>query len=145
MSQQRVAVSLDFLQPIDALFPYLAEHENQRAVFSVPVERLRDGDAQRNGVGSVRRLSSAPLPPWEETITVFEENRRIEYRITKGSPLRDHHGVMLFSPSSSGAGTHLDYTITFYPRYPLTGWFLRTMTERNLRKGLEGLARRGTL
>jgi hypothetical protein len=32
------------------------------------------------------------------------------YRITKGSPLRDHEGVMRFSPTAGG-GTHLRYEI----------------------------------
>ena len=65
--------------------------------------RLRDGeDGERNGVGSIRQLRIGPLPPFEETVTEFVPAQRIVYRITKGSPLRGHVGVMTFTPASGG-------------------------------------------
>jgi uncharacterized protein YndB with AHSA1/START domain len=110
---QQVLVERDFTQPVERVFAYLSEHENLGEIFPMRVERVRDGDnGDRNGVGSVRRLSFRGLLPLEETVTSVEPNRRIEYRITKGSPLRNHRGEMLFS-ERDGSGSHLRYEITF--------------------------------
>jgi hypothetical protein len=49
--------------------------------------------------------------PFEETVTELAPNERIVYRITKGTPMRDHQGTMEFAPAASGGGTHLDYRI----------------------------------
>jgi len=114
MSKERVHVSYDFAKPVDAVFDYLAEHENLAVVFGVKIRRVKDGsDGNRNGVGSVRELKMGPgLPPFEETTTVFQPHSLIEYEITKGSPLKAHHGAMVFS-ERPGGGSHLDYTIKF--------------------------------
>ena len=87
-----------------AIFAYLAEHENLAEVFGAKITRLRDGeDGERNGVGSVRQLQIGPVPPFEETVTEFVPPERIVYRITKGSPLRGHVGVMTFDPDGRAA------------------------------------------
>jgi hypothetical protein len=141
MSEQRISVTMEFPQPVETIFAFLAKHENQAVILDMQVERLRDGEGHPDGVGSMRRLRSSPLPAFEETVTVFELNKRIEYRITQGSPLRNHHGTLLFTPS--GTGTRLDYTITFEPKIPLTGGLIRKTVEASLRKGLELLAKKG--
>ena len=90
----------DFAKPPQPVFAHLAEHENLAEVFDAKITRLHDGeDGERNGVGSVRQLQIGPLPPFEETVTEFVPNERIVYRITKGSPLRGHVGVMTFTPA----------------------------------------------
>ena len=110
---QTLTYEQDYAAPPEKVFAYLAEHENLGVVFApMKVERLRDGDSERNGVGSVRKLSLKGLLPFEETVTGVVPNERIEYRISKGSPLKSHFGVMRFTPTPAG-GTHLDYTITF--------------------------------
>jgi uncharacterized protein YndB with AHSA1/START domain len=108
---QRIEIDRDFDQPVDRVFAYLAEHENLGPLFGASVTRVRDGDTSRNGTGSVRRLRIGPLPSFEETVTQFVPHEVIGYRITRGSPLRDHAGEMTFS--SLGSGTRLHYVITF--------------------------------
>ena len=108
---QTVHVVQDFALPVERVYAYLSEHENLGPLFGARITRLRDGDTSRNGVGSCRQLRIGPGPAFEETVTEAVENERIAYRITKGSPLKDHLGVMLFSPH--GSGSRLDYTITF--------------------------------
>ena len=101
-----VRVERDFSVPVETLFDHLAEHENLSTVFApARIERLRHGDTERNGVGSVRKLSFAGLMPFQETVTAVTENERIEYRISKGTPLRHHYGVMKFSPTRAAAAT----------------------------------------
>lgn len=143
MSSQRIAITMDFPQPVEALFAFVARHENQSIILGSRVKRVRDGQGHPDGVGSVRLNQVLPLPAFEETVTVFEAPSLIEYRITRGGPLRNHHGVIRFTPQ--GTGTRLDYTITFDPKIPLTGWLLRVVTEHDLRKGLKRVAKMGAL
>src|SRR5664280_2471974 len=111
MRAHHVHIEHDFAKPPERIFAYLAEHENLAEVCGAKVTRLRDGeDGERNGVGSVRELQIGPLPPFEVTVTEFVVPQRIVYRITKGSPLRGHVGVMTFSPSPTG-GTSFVYDI----------------------------------
>mgnify|MGYP000321257880 CR=1 FL=1 len=131
---QTVHVTHDFSAPVERVYEYLAEHEHLGALFGVRVERVRDGDVDRNGVGSVRRLSFAGLLPFEETVTAAEPNERIEYEVTKGSPLRNHSGVMVFS--STPTGSHLDYTIRFDAAVPGVAAIVATALRRSIPRGL---------
>ena len=108
----RVHVTHTFRSAPADVFAALGEHENLGALFGARITRVRDGAESRNGVGSTRRLAIGPLPPFEETTTVSVPDERIEYEITKGSPLKGHHGVQVLTPTADG-GTTLDYTIAF--------------------------------
>jgi uncharacterized protein YndB with AHSA1/START domain len=131
-----VHVEHDFAKPPERVFAYLAEHENLADVFGAKVSRLRDGEGgQRNGVGSVRRLQIGPLPPFEETVTEFIPAERIAYRITKGSPLRDHLGVMEFAPSPDG-GTHFVYDIRLGAAIPGLALLVRAALTRSIARSL---------
>jgi uncharacterized protein YndB with AHSA1/START domain len=131
---QRIEIDHDFTQPVERVYAYLAEHENLEPLFGAKVARVRDGDTSRNGVGSVRQLRIAILPPFEETVTEAVPNERIEYRITKGSPLRNHRGSMVFS--ANGAGSHLHYVIEFGAVVPGLDRVIKPGLERTVRKGL---------
>jgi hypothetical protein len=104
------------------------------------VERIKEGDTEPNGVGSVRKLSVKGLMPFEETVTEAIPNERIEYRVTKGTPLRNHLGVMVFSSTGTG-GSHLDYTITFDALVPGLDRVIAAGLTRSVRRGLPKAAR----
>ncbi len=131
---QRIEIDQDFSKPVERVYAYLAEHENLGPLFGVKITRVRDGDTERNGVGSVRALRLAVLPPFEETVTEAIPNELIRYRITKGSPLRDHHGEMRFTPL--GTGTHLRYVIEFGAVAPGLDKIIKLGLERSLRAAL---------
>jgi uncharacterized protein YndB with AHSA1/START domain len=133
-----VTVEQDFSAPVDRVFEHFSEHENLEPLLGAKIERLADGQPQRNGVGSRRRLQIGPLPPFEETVTTFVPNELIEYRITKGTPLRDHVGVMRFSPLPGG-GTHLDYRIRVASGIPGVAPLVRADTSRTISAGLAKL------
>lgn len=138
MSQQRIEIVQEFSQPVEKLFGYLSEHENLATLFApARVTRVRNGDTSRNGIGSVRSLRILVAPPFEETVTAFKENELIEYRITKGSPLKNHHGVMKFYPFNGGSRLH--YTIVFEGRLPVIASLIRPALERAIRQGLKSL------
>jgi len=139
---QRVHVAQDFPQPVEEIYSYLSEHENLEPLFGAKIKRLNDGtDGTRNGAGSARELRIAPLPPFVETVVEAVPNELIRYRITQGGILRDHEGVMRFSPA--GQGSHLDYTITFDGKAPGLGPVVKGVLTRNISKSLRRLAERG--
>jgi uncharacterized protein YndB with AHSA1/START domain len=141
MRAHHVHVEHDFAKPPERIFAYLAEHENLAEVFGANVKRLRDGeDGQRNGVGSVRQLRIGPLPPFEETVTEFLPSERIVYRITKGSPLRGHVGVMELAPSPSG-GTRFVYDIRLASPIPGLAPLVRAALTRSITRSLAKVER----
>ena len=140
MRAHHVHVQRDFTQPVERIFAFLAEHENLSAIFPTRVERVRDGETERNGVGSCRRLSFYGLLPFEETVTEAVPNERIVYRITKGSPMRDHEGVMAFTAKPDG-GSHLDYRIRFGAPIPGLAALVAAATDRSITAGLDKVAK----
>ena len=138
---QTVHVQRDFTAPVDRLYAYLSVHENLATIFPTRAERVRDGETEPNGVGSVRKLSFNGLLPFEETVTEAVPNERIEYRITKGSPLRGHNGTMVFSENGAG-GSHLDYTINFGAVVPGLDIVIAAALRRSISQGLDKVAAR---
>lgn len=133
---QKIAVEHDFDVSVERAFAFLSEHENLSTLFPAKVTRIKDGDdGTRNGTGSVRKLRIAILPPFEETNTNVVPNELVEYRITKGSPLRGHRGKMTFSPRDGG-GSHLRYEIEFGAVIPGLDRIVAKALESNIRKGL---------
>jgi uncharacterized protein YndB with AHSA1/START domain len=133
---QRVVFDQNYSLPREQVFQHFAEHENLAPLFGAKVTRLNDGtDGQRNGVGSARQLKLGPLPPFVETVTEVVPNERIVYRITKGSPLRDHEGEMRFT--DEGTGTHLHYEIKFGAAVPGLDRVVAAGLKRNIPKGLK--------
>lgn len=130
----------DFNVPVERLYAHLSNHENLKPLLGLDVERVKEGDTEPNGVGSVRKLSVKGIAPFEETVTEAIPNERIEYMITKGTPLRDHKGIMVFSSTGDG-GSHLDYTITFGAAVPGLDRAVALGVGRTLRRGLPKVAR----
>ena len=134
MRAHHVKVEHRFTKPPERIFAYLAEHENLAEIFGAKITRLRDGEVERNGVGSVRRLQIGPAPPFEETVTEFVPSERIVYKITKGSPLRGHVGVMSFAPD--GEGTRFLYDIRLASAIPGLAALVRLSLTRSINQGL---------
>jgi len=137
-----VHIEHHFEKPPAAVFAHLAEHENLASLFGAEIARVRDGDdGERNGVGSVRRLRIAPLPPFEETVTEFVAPERIVYRITKGNPLlRGHVGVMTFAPGAGG-GTDFVYDIRLASPVPGVAAIVRASLTRSINAALPDVDR----
>ena len=134
---QTVDVQQDFSLPVDRVYAYLSEHEHLGPLFGATITRVKDGDTDRNGVGSVRRLKIGPLPSLQETIVEAVPNALIRYRITHGGrPIRDHEGVMRFTSKPDG-GTHLDYQIRLGSEVPLVDRIVKAGLTRNIRRGLK--------
>jgi len=136
MAHHTVEVVHASARPVEELFAELADHARLRRVFGVPVWRIRDGDGEPNGVGSVRRMGVGPLR-LEETVTAIEPHRSIEYRITRGGgPVKNHRGRLEFS--SEGSGSRVIWTID-YDSLPIVGSALQTALARIIKRGLRKL------
>ena len=124
----------DFDVPVERLYEFFSDHENLGPVLGLNVNRIKEGETEPNGVGSVRQLSAKGLMPFEETVTEAIPNERIEYRVTKGTPLKNHLGVQVFSSTGEGK-SHLDYTITFDTAVPGLDKLIAKGVGRSLRRG----------
>jgi uncharacterized protein YndB with AHSA1/START domain len=139
---QRVHVIQYFPQPVEEVFTHLSEQENLEPLFGCKIKRLSDGsDGTRNGAGASRELKVGPLPGFEETNIEVVPNELIRYRITKGGVLKNHEGVMRFSPN--GSGSRLEYTIEFDGKAPGVGPAVKAMLTRNISAALRKYAAQG--
>ncbi|MFH1078678.1 MAG: SRPBCC family protein [Pseudomonadota bacterium] len=135
---QKININMEFGQPVGELFALLSDHEKMGPILDANVKRTRDGKDSLNGLGSVRALNIGPLPGFDETVTAFEKDKLVEYKITRGSPLKNHKGIMQFYPSGSDS-SKLHYTIEFKSRIPLFGPVIRMGLENTIRRGLKKL------
>ncbi|MCP5161057.1 MAG: SRPBCC family protein [Hahellaceae bacterium] len=142
MSKQKIFITQTFNAPVSKVFAQLTDHESFGRLLKANIKRVTDSRGEnKNGVGSVRRISAFPAPAFEETVTAFDPDRFMEYKISKGSPLKNHLGQMRFS--DAGGRTTLDYSIEFEPRLPipLLGALLKFAVEKPISAGLKRLAK----
>lgn len=138
---KKIHVVEDFNCSPEQLFEYLEVHENLSDIFfPLTVKTIRQGNDSPYGMGSVRQLSIGPLLPFEETNMVYDKPNRIEYAITKGSPLKGHYGVMIFHPTATGC--RLDYTIEFDSDIPFLADIVKLGLENGVKNGLKKLKAR---
>ncbi len=139
MAIQTITINQAFDAPVKQVFSTLSDHEKFGKICGIGMERVVDGAAHLNGLGSVREIKVGVLPSFQETITKFVENERIEYKITKGSPIKNHLGMLVFSEAKGK--THLKYTIELESKVPLTTGLIKSVLGFGIKKGLKRYAR----
>lgn len=133
----RITVTHHSQRSLPDLFATLSDHNRLGQVLGAPVKRIRDGQSEVNGVGSVRKIGVGPLGV-EETVTAVTPNESIEYRITRGGfPIRNHLGRLNFA--ANGAGSSVEWTIEFDSALPLVGGVARGALEKLIGMGLRRL------
>lgn len=143
MSRQHIEIQQSFNAPVETIFNILTDHESFGRVLATKIQRVVDSQNEnKNGVGSVRRISSFPVPAFEETVITFEPNSLMEYVVSKGSPIKNHKGRMEFS--EEGGKTKLCYFIDFEPKLPFTLFssLLKSAIEKPMRQSLKNLSKR---
>jgi hypothetical protein len=130
----KVEIHQDVSFSVDKLFADLADHETLGRILGVRMMRVVDGnEGGRNGVGSVRRVGP-PVLGCQETVITHKANELIEYKVTKGGPIKHHLGRLMFS--ATPGGSHLHYVITFDSKIPLLGPLIRSVLQNAATKGL---------
>ena len=143
MGKQQIIIEQLFNAPVETIFSILTDHEAFGRIITAKIKRVIDsGEENKNGLGSVRRITLLPGICFEESVVTFEANQLMEYRISKGSPLKNHRGRMDFREDQGR--TRLTYRIDFEPKLPffLLGGIIKKAIETPMRKGLERLAGR---
>ncbi len=134
MSRHSIRIEQDFAVSVEAVYAQLSDHDRLASVFGVPCRRIRNGDAELNGTGSVRRIGVWPLA-LEETVVAAEPNKRIDYRISRGgAPLKNHRGQLTFT--STPTGSHVLWEINFTVPLPLVGHLIEKTLAQGIRRGL---------
>ncbi len=143
MGKQHINITQLFNTPVDMIFNIITDHEAFGHVINTKIKRVVDSkDENKNGLGSVRRVSAFPAPAFEETVVAFEANQLMEYVVSKGSPIKNHKGRMEFSHEQGKS--RLNYTIDFEPKLPFLffGSIIKNAIEKPIREGLKRLAER---
>jgi uncharacterized protein YndB with AHSA1/START domain len=141
MGMQHIVIKQIFNAPVDTIFSILTDHEAFGRIINAKMKRVVDaGDENKNGLGSVRRITILPGFSFEESVVTFEPNRLMEYRITKGSPIKNHRGRMEFTQNQGK--TCLTYTVDYEPRQPffLLGSLIKSAIAKPMIKGLRKFA-----
>lgn len=139
MATQTIQMQQDFNAPVSEVFQVLSNHERFGRIIGVKMKRIKDGEGSANGLGSVRSIHIGPLPSFEETITQYEENAFIEYKITRGSPIKNHVGRLIFEEKDGR--TRLNYTIELESKIPFTTGLIKAALENGIVKGLSNYSR----
>lgn len=127
MKIHRLEMHQEFNAPVEIIFETFSNHEQFGKMMGQPVRRVKDSTdlLDVNGINSVR-IIPLPLIPFEETIRKWEKPHRIEYQITKASPLAHHYGTMLFKSLPHGKSA-IHYTIELGSPVPFWALLLKSM------------------
>lgn len=138
MPQFTIDVTQSFATGAAEVFAALADHNRLGRILGAPVRRIRDGQGDVNGVGSIRRIGPWPLGT-QETVTEFAPGKLIAYRISRlGGPVVNHRGRLDFAPD--GDGCRVTWHIEFDTMPAVIGPMLRNVLEGAVRRGLSRLA-----
>lgn len=118
------------------VFSLFSDHNRVGKLLGAPMQRIKDSPTSKNpnGVGSVRHVGP-PIGGFEETVLVCEPNKRIEYTVSKGGPIKNHIGRILFEPA--GKHTRVTYTIDFDSKIPFIGGVVARVLTTAIQKGMK--------
>lgn len=115
---QRFQTTFVVKAPIDDVFDVFADHYKFGALFGAKSWRVVSGKDTANGVGSARRLGFWPID-FDESVVDYAENKLINYRVSRGSPLKNHFGELRVSETEGG--TLVNYSVRFESKVPFMG------------------------
>ena len=140
MQKYQTVLSASIQAPIETVFDRLSDHNRMGEWLDADIRRTRDSTAAGegvNGTGSVRTLRILGLLDFDETVVKCEKPRAIEYEITRGSPLKNHHGSITLK--QNGSATQIDWDIKFDMAIPLAGHIVAMLLNLAVGQGLNKL------
>lgn len=114
MPQYRTHITEKIRAPIGEVFDRLADHNRMGEYMAADIRRVKDSTVASegvNGTGSVRTLKILGLPDFDETVVKCDKPYCLEYKITRGSPLKNHHGVIRLEEKNGMVA--IDWNISF--------------------------------
>ena len=122
--------------PAEGVFDVLADHARYDRFRPISASELvREGDADRNGVGAVRRLRSGILR-FDEEVTAYERPYRLDHLIIDVNVPIEHDGASIrFEPTAFG--TRVEWASTSQISVPLLGKPLGAAFEIGLKRAFK--------
>jgi uncharacterized protein YndB with AHSA1/START domain len=105
--------------PAETVFEVLTDHRRYAELTPLRKSELeREGEADPNGVGAIRRLTAVG-PPMREEVIAYEAPNRFSYTVLSGLPVRDHVGTVELT--DEGGKTKMVYAVRTQPTLPVVG------------------------
>ena len=133
MAMHEARIEHFFAAPRDKIFQFFADPANLRHVWGGRWQRIKEGEGDPNGVGMVRSVKVGGAT-FEETIVTFRRPELIEYVVSEGGPVRNHHSRMDFTEEPGG--TRMVFTVRFEPKIALAGRVFTGMLKARWNRGV---------
>lgn len=135
--------SFTFTREIDAsaetVFEVLTDHAGYSKLTPLRKSVLeREGEADVNGVGAIRKLTAVG-PPMREEVIAYEAPSRFSYTVLSGLPVRDHVGTVELS--EEGGRTKMVYAIRTQPTLPVVGFAVVAAVKQAVKGLIDGVAK----
>ena len=125
MVQRRMSASPGSVWALYADFPNLARHWNG-------LRAMRAIGGQTSGVGARRRVELKPLGSMEETVTAWEEGRRIDTQNQPSVPVPFKQAKSTLTLEPDGHGTLATFDYRYVPRGGPLGRFTGPLIDKML-------------
>ena len=133
-----VIVSRQIDAPPKRVWTVLADFPNI-ADWNSGVNRSYSTSDATAGVGAKRHCDLAPIGALEETVTGWDEDRRLEIRVDSAAKLPIVHGLVTFTLDSADAGTDVRIDYSYQPRFGFLGQLMgRFVLDTQLTRGFAG-------
>jgi hypothetical protein len=123
--QRRLSASTGSLWALYADFPHLASHWNG-------VRSTRALGNQTSGVGARRRVDLKPMGSMDETVTLWEEGRRIDTQNQPSASVPFKQAASTLTLEPDGGGTLATFDYRYVPRGGPVGRFTGPLIDRML-------------
>jgi uncharacterized protein YndB with AHSA1/START domain len=125
--------------PAETVFEVLTDHRRYSELTPLRKSELeREGEADPNGVGAIRKLTVAG-PPMREEVVAFEAPTRFSYTVLSGLPVRDHVGTVELTPD--GGATKMVYAVRTQPTLPVVGFAVVAAIKQAIKGLIDGVAK----
>jgi len=123
----------------ETVFAVLTDHRKYSELTPVRKSVLeREGEADVNGVGAIRKLTVVG-PPMREEVIAFEAPSRFSYTVLSGLPVRDHVGTVELT--ADGTGTKMVYAVRTQPTLPVVGFAVVAAIRQAIKGLIDGVAK----
>lgn len=125
--------------PPETVFAVLTDHRKYSELTPLRKSVLeREGEADVNGVGAIRKLTVVG-PPMREEVIAYEAPSRFSYTVLSGLPVRDHVGTVELT--ADGTGTKMVYAVRTQPTLPVVGFAVVAGIKQAVKGLIDGVAR----
>ena len=127
--------------PKKVLFELLTDHGNLGRFFDGQYNLIKEGKPESNGIGAIREVSNGLFTVQEQVID-YKQNEHLHYKIIQGAAVEEHGGWIKFN-SLNAHDSMIHYRIMFTPKVKGTGWIMKYLIEKQIKRALDNLANYG--